>query len=530
VGTAFAVVPPLVATGAAVAGQAGAPLWVLVGLSVLGGGVLAGSGAYKLWDERRVGEAARRSELGALVRTGLPVPTVANVDPYGTLSVFQSTLTARVGQDRPPYVSRDNDDGLRRLLSAPETGMVVVRGVAKAGKKRSAFEALQVCCGDRPVVVPVRPGPAAPRPLRRLLELGLPVSEEVPPPVLWLENADRHSEAGDLDLDLLRQIREHHPGLLVVATLRFGAVADADTLTRQGQAEAARQARGHEQVWVDIEAQPWVVQHDVATGLSPAELVEGRQAYPSFADREEFARGLGPFFAGSDQLLRRLREGRGAKPLGVSLVEAVATCRRGGLDEPVAGDIVRALVVRRLRAQGIAAPDLSSYDDAVEWASTPVESGARLLSLSEVAASSSGYSTPDEIFDALVPDPGRPSSELQAAIELLQAVTGLRASDHLDTLTTRHNIAVWTGETGDAREALRLLQELLPDLERVLGADHPDTLAGRHNIAVWTGETGDAREALRLLQELLPDRERVLGADHPDTQAVRAFIDRHHPD
>lgn len=75
---------------------------------------------------------------------------------------------------------------------------------------------------------------------------------------------------------------------------------------------------------------------------------------------------------------------------------------------------------------------------------------------------------------------------------------------HPDTLTTRANIAFWTGQSGDAREALRLFRELLPDMERVLGPDHPATLTTRANIASWTGETGDAREALRLFRELLP--------------------------
>ena len=96
--------------------------------------------------------------------------------------------------------------------------------------------------------------------------------------------------------------------------------------------------------------------------------------------------------------------------------------------------------------------------------------------------------------------------------------------DHPDTLTTRHNIAYWTGEVGDAREALRLFTELLPDRERVLGRDHPDTLTTRNNIASWTGEVGDAREALRLFTELLPDQERVLGRDHPDTLTTRNNI------
>ena len=41
---------------------------------------------------------------------------------------------------------------------------------------------------------------------------------------------------------------------------------------------------------------------------------------------------------------------------------------------------------------------------------------------------------------------------------------------------------------------------------------------------MFTGQSGDAREALRLFQELLPDQERVLGADHPDILSTREWI------
>ncbi len=93
-------------------------------------------------------------------------------------------------------------------------------------------------------------------------------------------------------------------------------------------------------------------------------------------------------------------------------------------------------------------------------------------------------------------------------------------SDHRSTLNTRHNIAFWTGETGNGPEALRLLKELLPDQER-LGWNHPSTLLARNNIAHWTGETGDGPEALRLFRELLPDQERVLGPNQPDAIRTR---------
>ena len=76
----------------------------------------------------------------------------------------------------------------------------------------------------------------------------------------------------------------------------------------------------------------------------------------------------------------------------------------------------------------------------------------------------------------------------------------------------------------DAAAALRLFRELLPDQARVLGPDHPDILTTRGNIAAWTGQCGDPAAALRLYRELLPDQLRVLGPDHPDTLATRGNI------
>ena len=58
--------------------------------------------------------------------------------------------------------------------------------------------------------------------------------------------------------------------------------------------------------------------------------------------------------------------------------------------------------------------------------------------------------------------------------------------EHPDTLTTRGNLASWTGQAGDPAAARNLYAELLPVRERVLGPEHPHTLTTRRNLAYWT--------------------------------------------
>jgi hypothetical protein len=79
---------------------------------------------------------------------------------------------------------------------------------------------------------------------------------------------------------------------------------------------------------------------------------------------------------------------------------------------------------------------------------------------------------------------------------------------------------------GDAAGARDQFAVLLPINERVSGAEHPDTLTTRGNLARWTGEAGDAAGARDQFAALLPIRERVLGPEHPDTLATRASLAR----
>ncbi|MBR7835061.1 tetratricopeptide repeat protein [Actinospica durhamensis] len=97
----------------------------------------------------------------------------------------------------------------------------------------------------------------------------------------------------------------------------------------------------------------------------------------------------------------------------------------------------------------------------------------------------------------------------------------IQGPDHPHTLSTRHNLAQWTGRAGDTISARDMLTALLPDRERILGPEHPHTLATRQGLAQWTGEAGDSTSAREMYATLVPAFERTQGPEHPKTLATR---------
>ena len=75
--------------------------------------------------------------------------------------------------------------------------------------------------------------------------------------------------------------------------------------------------------------------------------------------------------------------------------------------------------------------------------------------------------------------------------DLLTAyVTGSKEPDHPDTLKTRYNIAEWTGQSGNAAEALKSSQAAPARLDAGPGPGpprHPEPSVG--SIANWTGRS-----------------------------------------
>jgi hypothetical protein len=97
--------------------------------------------------------------------------------------------------------------------------------------------------------------------------------------------------------------------------------------------------------------------------------------------------------------------------------------------------------------------------------------------------------------------------------------------DHPHALTTRSNVAEWTGELGDRGEALRLFATLLPDQDRVLGRDHPTTLSTLLSIAKFAIGNSDQAGTCRRLREGVERALPRFGRDHLITKAFHNLIE-----
>ncbi|WP_069164730.1 tetratricopeptide repeat protein [Nocardia altamirensis] len=103
----------------------------------------------------------------------------------------------------------------------------------------------------------------------------------------------------------------------------------------------------------------------------------------------------------------------------------------------------------------------------------------------------------------------------------LHLFTDSLGPDHPHTLTARHNLAYWRGESGDTAGAVAAFERLLTDSLRALDVDHPHVLKSRSNLILWRGQNGDVAGAVLALEQLVADCVRVLGPAHPDTLVNR---------
>ena len=109
----------------------------------------------------------------------------------------------------------------------------------------------------------------------------------------------------------------------------------------------------------------------------------------------------------------------------------------------------------------------------------------------------------------------------------LPPIQDLLGSDYPITLSIRSADRI-LGQVRQAtlEEALHLFTQLEPEAVRVLGPGHVNTLTNRNNMAMWTRETGGrvGTRHCNYSKNYSPDRERILGSDHPHTILTRGQI------
>jgi hypothetical protein len=206
-------------------------------------------------------------------------------------------------------VRRDVDELLDDALV--QGRFLVLVGHSKAGKSRSAFEAVRRLFPTSKLVVPF--GAAAP--LAELIR-DPPFDVDEPSPVLWLDELDRYlGDATGVDLALREQAARPDRRMVLVATL---SQRWRDSLLRAGGVGST--AREVLQQATEVR---------LTSSLSSRELAEAERRYPD----DDFSRGIGEQAILAHELERQYRLGAVAAPVGWALVRAAVDWRRTGLTD-----------------------------------------------------------------------------------------------------------------------------------------------------------------------------------------------------
>lgn len=475
-------------------------------VSVAAGAVLAVASAAlefhrQVMEPRRQKAAERLAQVRklseALAVGYLPAPAVRDVDPFdGQFGVFRSEIADSYATQHahPPYIPRDVDKTLDGALATGTKRVILVAGPAKSGKSRTAYEALLRNVPDSPIMVPTRMlAPRAPSgdpvawgTLAVLADAERP--EDVVGgrrPVLWLDEVDHFVATGELDLHVLRRLQRSYPGLVIMATIRYQAL------------EHMRHARRPAATVTDeLQFAPESLRVDLPSQLSSTEHTQARLLYPMLMTEPLLERSMGEYFAAVRELEQRYRHAE-AHPAGKAVVRAAIHWRRCGMERPIPKDDLRALAAHCLAAlrTGAILTD-ASFDEALDWARTPLSSSAALI-----VTASTADGPAFTVFDALL-DRARDPGDMPSA-------------DTFDLIVERCTPA---DTPGVAVAALRIGRRDLARMlfEQLAGSHPPAALRGRLGLAELAAESGDVPLALRMYKD-------VLDAEAADVSAEAAL-------
>lgn len=342
------------------------------------GAVIAGTGlALKWWKDRELRRRDYMQTLADLIALPLAksgaLPQVSDVSPYD-IGVTKSRYS-NTPQDR--YVHRENaDEKLDEALR--EKRFVLLVGKSKAGKSRTAIEALVRNLGNAYLLVPQSRNSA----LSRLLGPGSPLKIGLTKTVIWLDNVgDFLGTGGGLDKGVLIRLKELPAHVIVLATIR--ADIRQKLFDTGGELGNTAQAVLDDAFVIPLESE-----------MTPTEMAEAQALYPD----ELFQRGIGEHLIAASVLEQRYQDGRlsdGIGRVGWALVQASIDYQRAGLTKPIRETDLRSLYSIYLPRYGRwAIPDDDSYARGLDWALQ--EPSAAPIALLETRTAS-----PDRSFEAL---------------------------------------------------------------------------------------------------------------------------------
>jgi tetratricopeptide (TPR) repeat protein len=365
-----------------------------------------------------------------------PLKKVGEADPY-ELGVAPSAVAARyvrAGEQWPPYVPRNADTQLELALerSARSGSLALVVGPSRAGKSRTAFEAINRLFPDRVVLVPSR---RSAQPLQALLDVDPPIEIDPEGPVLWLDDVETFVLSKDLGPATIRLLRERYPGLIPIATIQLSQRA-----ALYGTRDIERGMRGLfdgglvDEVFLERE-------------LSDAEQVGAAGRYGDLTKEEGFA-ALGEYLAAGPELRAKYEGAAEQHPIARAVVDAAISWRWAGMVSPIPEKDLR--VLTGAFVTGEAQSDLTdeTFADAVEWAMATVASTAALLTADETSTGRA-FRVPAYV-EELVAAEGRWVPEATWRVVFQRATP----EDHV-------GIALAAGRAADARALQQLTRALV---------------------------------------------------------------------
>ncbi|MGQ4415651.1 sel1 repeat family protein [Streptomyces sp. SAS_269] len=255
------------------------------------------------------------------------------------------------GNELPPYVGRDADHRLVRLLHAG--GLVVVTGEPLSGKSRTAWQAVRNALPENTRVY-------APSPGADLRALPGVLRERRGSYLLWLDDLDGHLGELGLDVGLPAQLAALR--VPVVATMndeaydahRFGGGRAARVLSRVETVELAREWSPRETAALEAVDDP---------RLAGAREGRGRLTVTEYL-------AVGPELWDEWRRARRA----GAHPAGHFLVRAAADAARCGLAGPLSARVLGGLVAAYFAdvpQEHWPEQEWESREEALAWAVGP---------------------------------------------------------------------------------------------------------------------------------------------------------------